>query len=103
MQESCRKPPVHLLHSRITAKSLLICHYRHSPAATVTSRVPEEVINAWKAPWSPREQQAACIMEQRFLQTQAVMMRREVLGRAHYADKGDLSRGGGAEGGGGGH
>lgn len=31
------------------------------------------------------------------------MMRREVLGRAHYADKGDLSRGGGAEGGGGGH
>lgn len=38
-----------------------------------------------------------------FSQTGAVMTRRKVLGRAHYADKGDLSRGGGAEGGGGGH
>lgn len=38
-----------------------------------------------------------------FTQTGLVMMRREVLGRAHYADEGDLSRGGGAEGGGGGH
>lgn len=63
---SPRRLPVHLLHSRITAKSLLICHHRHGPAATVTSWVPEEVINAWKAPWSPREQQAACIMERRF-------------------------------------